>query len=291
MDNNTHLRDLEFVSLDLETLGLAPALDPILELAAVFFRRSGRTLRTYSSLCDPGMAIPQRIQKLTRITPSMVEGKPSPGEVVTAFLEQWDETPPIILAHGVATDLAFLRENAQRLGIELPPLLAIDTVPLARLAIPGMANYKLETLARALFPIKETDSFHRALTDAEMTRDLFLHCLEVSPRPLHTLNDLDRTRALVREPTTPPPLPPFPERANKLVDWTRRGETIEVIYRSGTRKGRWRPIEPQTFYTRSGHYYLRGRCLESMLVKEFRLDRIARFRIAKKTACSEANPE
>ena len=291
METNPHLRDIEFVSLDLETLGLAPALDPILELAAVFFRRSGRNLRSYSSLCDPETDIPARIQELTGITPSMVEGKPSPAAVVSAFLESWGDTPPVIVAHGVSTDLAFLRENAKRIGVDLPPLTAIDTVPLARIAIPGMPNYKLETLARALFPIQESDQFHRALTDAEMTRDLFLHCLEVSPRPLHTLRDLEKARAVVQEPAVPPPPPVFPDSAQELIEWTRGGETVELVYRSGTRKGRWRAIEPQTFYTRSGYYYLRARCMETLLLKEFRLDRIARFRLATEKPPSEANSE
>ena len=64
------------VAIDLETTGLEPVVDEIIEVGAVKFQ--GREiLGRFTSYVDPGRGIPSFIQQLTGITPADVEGAPS----------------------------------------------------------------------------------------------------------------------------------------------------------------------------------------------------------------------
>ena len=277
--SETHLRDIHWLSVDLETMGLAPSIDPILEMGLVAFRRSGRTTKTFSTLCDPKTAIPRRITELTGITQDMVDGQPSPDVAIETLAKWLAEEPSIIIAHGVSTDLAFIRENARRLGLPLPPMVAVDTLPLARLCISESKDYTLSTLASGIQESVEGVQFHRALDDALQTKKLFLHCLSNSPRPLATLGDLEKARVMVKEPHHLPVPRPIPTRFDELIPLVRQEKTLEIQYRGGALKGIWRAILPQTFFQRSGHHYLRAWSIKDDVTKDFRLDRIARYRV------------
>ena len=208
----THLRDLPLVSLDLETVGLAPSLDPVLEVAAVFFRKSGRVTDTYQSLANPGIPIPKRIVTLTQITDAMVEDCRPSLQVMEEVFDRLGTGPMVLIAHGVSTDLAFLAENARQLGRPLPHLLAVDTLPLARKFLKNSPDYRLETLTRGFLDPHPEGAFHRALSDATYTKELFLKCLEVSNGSLSCVEDLEKAQAIVPLPDPNRPAPAFPAR-------------------------------------------------------------------------------
>jgi len=209
----------------------------------------------------------------------MLKGQPTPEEPIRRIVDWLTEEEHIIIAHGVSTDLAFLRENVTQIGLELPPMIAVDTLPLARLTIQDAPDYKLETLATLLPGYDGNWQAHRAMDDAIQTRNLFLHCLKESKRPLDTIGDLEQAKVLIREPRVPVQVRPIPERFDQLVSWTRQENLVEFVYRAGTRKGEWRTVKPQTFFQRSGHHYLRGWCTRDEVGKDFRLDRIGNFRL------------
>ena len=78
-----------FVALDLETTGLDPGRDAILEVGAVRFRTSfddgtiqTQVLDTWSSLVNPGRHIPIQIQQLTGITEKEVSRAPRFSQVI-----------------------------------------------------------------------------------------------------------------------------------------------------------------------------------------------------------------
>ena len=50
-----------YVALDLETTGLDPERDTILEIGAVRFRGDGQVVDQYQQLVDPGCSIPERV--------------------------------------------------------------------------------------------------------------------------------------------------------------------------------------------------------------------------------------
>jgi DNA polymerase-3 subunit epsilon/ATP-dependent DNA helicase DinG len=151
------------VALDLETTGLDPTRDAIIEIGCVRFQ-GDRVEDEWSTLVNPGRPIPIEVVRLTGIDDSMVANAPRFSQVqedLSAFVE---DCP--ILGHAIGFDLSFL----QRLGLfrENP---AIDTYALASVVLPKAARYSLVGLANELgVPLK---SAHRALDDAYSTMRVF----------------------------------------------------------------------------------------------------------------------
>src|SRR3954462_10761015 len=71
----TPLSAVTFVVLDLETTGGPPDSDAITQIGAVK-GRGGRVLGEFSTLVDPGVAVPPAIVSLTGITTAMITGAP-----------------------------------------------------------------------------------------------------------------------------------------------------------------------------------------------------------------------
>ena len=77
-----------FVALDLETTGLNPERDAIIEIGAVRFR-DGEPQERFHTLVDPGRPIPYEIQQLTGIGDADVAGKPRFGDIAGQLCASW----------------------------------------------------------------------------------------------------------------------------------------------------------------------------------------------------------
>jgi len=171
--------DMILVALDLETTGLDPARDTIIEVGAVKFRPDGTIIDEYQTLVNPGRDVAFRIAQLTGITNEMLAHAPTWHDVreeVIAFIGQ----APIV-GHNIAFDLNFLQTH----GVH-PPGQPLDTFDLATMLLPGLNRYNLGTLAETLnVPLKDA---HRALDDARATALVFAALLEegiMLPWPVH----------------------------------------------------------------------------------------------------------
>jgi DNA polymerase-3 subunit epsilon/ATP-dependent DNA helicase DinG len=153
----------ELVALDLETTGLDPANDAILELAAVRMR-DGQILAEFQTLIDPQRSIPQFITQLTGITDDSVIGQPRIAQALPDFVAFVGDAP--IIAHNIEMDTSFL----YRLGA-LRSNPRIDTLELATALIPQATRYALGSLADE-FGLA-LDHAHRALDDARATALLY----------------------------------------------------------------------------------------------------------------------
>ncbi len=151
------------VALDLETTGLSPQFDAIIEIGAVKFKGS-RNEGEFHSLVNPGREIPPEITQLTGITNNMVANAPRIDKVLPQLVQFVGDAP--VLGHNVRFDLGFVQKyNYLRNNAE------IDTFDLASVLLPKMGRYSLGSLAVALkIPLPAT---HRALDDARVTAALF----------------------------------------------------------------------------------------------------------------------
>ncbi len=156
------------VAIDLETTGLYHEQDVIIEIGAVKFAGS-ETLDTFSSLVSINMPLPYRIQRLTGIRPDQLRSAPALSSLHAQLRAFLGDAP--LVGHNVGFDVAFL----QKVGLaRRNPL--IDTWELASLLLPEQPSYTLGALGEALeIP---ADVHHRALADAQLTRELFLHLLQ-----------------------------------------------------------------------------------------------------------------
>jgi len=158
------------VALDLETTGLDPNRDAILEIGAVRFK-GHRIEDEWTTLINPQRAIPPFITKLTGITNAMVQGAPRIEEVLDQLAEFVGQAP--VLGHNVGFDLGFL----QRYGLfkDNEPL---DTYDLAAVLLPTASRYNLGALGQLLsIPLPAT---HRALDDARVTQAVYNRLFEMA---------------------------------------------------------------------------------------------------------------
>ena len=128
----------EYVSLDLETTGLEPKRDRIIEIGAAKIR-DGQVQETYSLLVDPRVKIPERITDLTGISDQMVEGQPFVEEAVTGLLEFCEELP--LLGHNLMFDYSFVKHSAVNMGLPFEKQ-GMDTLKIARVLPPGSGEQK-----------------------------------------------------------------------------------------------------------------------------------------------------
>ena len=175
-----------YIALDLETTGLDPERDTIIEIGAVKFR-GDEVLGTWSNLVNPGRPIPYQIEQLTGITNQDVRQAPPLRALTRPFARFVGHHP--VVAHNVSFDLSFL----QRQGL-LRENLPLDTFELASILMPHAARYSLGRLADTLGI--QFITRHRALDDAKATMQLFLALLEqASQLDLSIIQELNRTAA------------------------------------------------------------------------------------------------
>jgi ATP-dependent DNA helicase DinG len=151
----------EYVVLDTETTGFSPTRDSLIEVAAAI-TCGPEIIARFSTFVDPGREIPPYITELTGISAEDVRGAPRAEQALSdldAFVGQ-----RMIVAHNASFDRSFIAENApvgSSLGDEDR---WIDSLELARLALPRLREYKLQTLSEAFGVASST---HRATDDVE----------------------------------------------------------------------------------------------------------------------------
>ena len=139
------LREADFVVVDLETTGAKAPPGRITEVGAYRVSR-GRIVAEFQTLVNPEMMIPPFIVHLTGITDQMVKGAPVFAEVADRWLDFVGDA--VLVAHDAQFDVRFLNHELARVfpGQRMAnPQLC--TVTLSRRVIPGLANYRLHTVA------------------------------------------------------------------------------------------------------------------------------------------------
>ncbi len=152
------------VALDIETTGLDPQRDAILEIGAARFN-GHRVEAEWTTLINPHRPIPSFITQLTGITNEMVQNAPSVKAVISELIDFVGDSP--VLGHNVRFDLSFLqRQGALSLNDY------IDTYELAAILLPTATRYNLGMLAQSLGIL--LPATHRALDDARVTHAVFV---------------------------------------------------------------------------------------------------------------------
>ena len=179
MRRNADSVNTVLVAIDLETTGLDPQKDTIIEVGAVRFRPDGTILATYQQLVNPGRRLAFRISQLTGITDQMLAQAPT-WEQVRREVDAFIGDAPVV-GHNVSFDVNFLRAH----GVH-PSGPLLDTFDLATMLLPGRPHYNLGSLADDLGVILK--DAHRALDDARATAEVFAALVERGvylPWPVH----------------------------------------------------------------------------------------------------------
>ena len=179
--------DSSYVVFDLETTGLSAVNNRIIEIGAVKVE-NGKITDRFSTFVNPKEPIPFEIEQLTSINDEMVIGAPEIDKVLPDFLEFCEGC--VLIAHNASFDAGFVEENCRKLGI-VTDFTVGDTVAMARILLPNLNKFKLDTVAKALnIPLHH---HHRAVDDAACTAEIFVKFLEMfRERDAETLDAVNR---------------------------------------------------------------------------------------------------
>jgi len=158
----------QLVFIDTETTGLDPAVDRIIDLAAVRVDARLQITERFSTLIDAGVQVPLIIERLTGISAQHLAVAPSFAEAYAGF--QAFAGDALVVGQNVSFDLEFLTAEARRNGLPAPAGQWFDTLDASLLLFPELDRHGLDSMAERL---RLEPPAHRALPDAVATAGLF----------------------------------------------------------------------------------------------------------------------
>jgi len=165
--------------LDLETTGLSPSFDEIIEAAAIRVR-NGIEVARYEQLINPGRPVGGFITGLTGITDAMLVSRPSFDDVATSLWEFIGND--VIVGHSIAFDRNFLYDHMLPLGYQVVNN-TVDTMRIGKRVFPGERHYRLDDLVERTGVTLEVPR-HRALGDVLITQAVYNSmCVMASANP------------------------------------------------------------------------------------------------------------
>lgn len=155
-----------YVCIDIETTGLDPEKNEILEIGAV--RHEGEKNTYFQQLIRTESKIPEKVKKLTGITNQMAEAGENLKETLQRFLAFIGDAP--LVGYNVHFDVEFLTAAMNRCGIQGLANPLYDLIKIVRKEQIFQTDYKLSTSLRSYGINKEVP--HRALDDAKLIYEL-----------------------------------------------------------------------------------------------------------------------
>ncbi|MBE7720988.1 MAG: DNA polymerase III subunit epsilon [Lacrimispora celerecrescens] len=158
-----------YVVFDLETTGISPEEDSIIEISAIKVK-GHEPVAEFDTLINPGTHIPAGATNVNGITDDMVREAPGLREALPDFLTFIEGE--ILVGHNIQSfDLLFLYRAAEELlGIGVPNDY-VDTLFMAKAFLPQLGRHRLTDIS-AYFHI-DTDGAHRALSDCIMNQKCY----------------------------------------------------------------------------------------------------------------------
>jgi len=159
--------DLAFI--DIETTGSHFDRDRITEIGIKSL--ASNQVQVWEQLINPHTFIPQNIQRLTGISPQMVENQPSFDQIARELKQELEGK--IFIAHNARFDYGFIKASFKRSGIDFKPKV-LCTVKLSRLLFPDQPRHNLDTIIHA--HDLQVSARHRALGDADLLLQFWRVC-------------------------------------------------------------------------------------------------------------------
>ncbi|MCX8000148.1 MAG: 3'-5' exonuclease [Leptospiraceae bacterium] len=175
------LESLEFSAIDIETTGLNPTQDEILEIGVIRFQKNCQVAQ-FQQLIQPSKPIPEETSKIHGIEAETVQRAPTIDEVLPSLINFVQNS--ILVIQNSIFDLSFLIHRAKMAQLSFPTLPVFCTLQLTRRYYPHLKRYRLSFL-KEYFKIETykfrtpTDSpYHEALNDAFIAMNVFKVCLQ-----------------------------------------------------------------------------------------------------------------
>lgn len=254
------------VVFDLETTGLSPLLDKIVELSAI--KLTPYKCKTIDQLINPERPIPPETTEIHGIKDEYVKSSPVIKNFLKGFYDFCEGLP--LLAHNAQFDAGFLVFESHQNEIELPNIDIYCSLKMARNSFPHFSKYRLNDLATQLeIPL---ESHHQALDDGLASLKIFCKALQrthANPKESRLFKLTDFKKSLNLE---------IPEHLTLIKENIFKQNTIDIKYKGGSMKGKFRPIRPISILPMPKGTILYAHCLVSDLYKSFAMSKIAEAR-------------
>lgn len=182
MNEDARFVELPIAVIDVETTGLDPKADRIIEIAIIHMM-GGAVVERWSTLVNPEQDVPEEVVKLTGIEPSALVGAPRFAEVAAEVAARLGDR--VFVAYNLAFDRAFVTQELERCGLSLSNRFFVDPLVFVRELHKSEGSKRLTAVAERLgIPLA---SAHRAADDAECAGLVLYALLERLPERLGDL--------------------------------------------------------------------------------------------------------
>ena len=255
------------VALDVESTGLSPLTDRVIELSAV--KILPKAMEIFDHLVNPGIPIPEAVIDIHGITEKMVENASPTFSIMPKFLDFIKNLP--LIAHNAKYDLGFIVCSFHHLNLSWSDAPVYCSHILAKEVLKKtVTDKKLSTLVKH-FNLPSFTS-HRALADAAACLHVYAHCLlEMQGKHL----DLTRKKSHLFN------LKHFkghdftiPDSLQILLKKIPSREPVEIMYKAGSHRNKFRPLRPYSIFPLPQGNMLYAHCLLSDTYKSFYLHKI-----------------
>ncbi|WP_408097081.1 PolC-type DNA polymerase III [Peredibacter sp. HCB2-198] len=260
------------MAVDLETTGLSPLVDKIIEIAAVKITEAGE-VSSYHQLINPLIDIPEFTIQFHGLRNEDLNNSPTIKKPLKEFWDFVGRHP--MIAHNSTFDLGYLIKASHDFQIEFPPLDIYDSCRYARAIYKNQpnspANFKLSTLSQYVgFELQH----HVAIEDtyaclkimAHVAKEMVDHKVAMEKSFVFRLSNFDKNDCFN-----------FSTRLKGLTDMVQSKVLVELDYRGGSVNGRIRPVRPIGLMPLPQGPVLFAECLLTGMNKSFLLKKIKSF--------------
>ncbi|UUD36951.1 DNA polymerase III polC-type [Mycoplasmopsis californica] len=166
-----NLDDNEYIVFDVETTGLSPILDEVIEFGASVVKGKS-IIKNYQFLIKPTHPVSEEITKLTGITNEMLESGLSQKEGIEKIYNIVKNK--VTVAHNAAFDMNVILQKFEEYGFDDGNTTFIDTLSLSRIISKDNDKHTLGAVAKRLGITYNTTEAHRGDYDAEVLAKIWI---------------------------------------------------------------------------------------------------------------------
>jgi DNA polymerase-3 subunit epsilon len=261
------------VAVDLETTGLSPLVDKIIEIAAVKINKTGEIF-TFHQLINPLVDVPELTVQFHGLRNEDLKLCPTIKKPLKTFWEFVERLP--MIAHNSAFDLGYLIKASHDFQLDFPPVDVFDSCRFARAVYKNQSitpeNYKLSTLSQHMGFILH---HHVAIEDTFACLKIMAQVIELQSEHqkakeksfVFRLSHFNRNECFN-----------YSTRLKELIELVQKQELIQIEYRGTSSKKNNRPLRPIGLMPLPKGPVLFGECLLTGMNKSFVLKKIKSYK-------------
>jgi len=267
------------VVFDLETTGLSPLVNKIIEIAAIKLDGNG-VITFFHQLVNPMVEMSPENSAIHGLYNADLVDMPGLRHPLKDFFNFAGDLS--LWAHNGVFDAGFLIRGAHELNIQLPALRIYDSCRLIKTYYKSKEkkpeNFKLVTLAD-YFSFKFHS--HMAMNDSVVLIKIMAQVINVATQE-EFKSSHEKAYVFSLKDFKSPNLNHFPSHLREMISYVEKRTPLAIRYDGGNVKGEWREIIPLAFLPMPRGPVLLGKCLNTQQHKSYVLKLVKEFKVMEK---------